>query len=61
MNDLIIGLGLALVIEGLLWAAFPGLATRLLKIAAETPEHYLRLTGVFTIAIGVAVVWIIRH
>ncbi|MEO0810896.1 MAG: DUF2065 domain-containing protein [Pseudomonadota bacterium] len=60
MNDLIVGLGLALVIEGLLWAAFPGLAMHFLKIASKTPEHSLRLTGACTIAAGVAIVWAIR-
>ena len=60
MNDLIVGFGLALVIEGLLWAAFPSLATRLLKVAAQSPEQALRLTGLCTVAAGVSIVWVIR-
>ena len=39
MSDLIVGVGLVLVIEGLLWALAPQLATRLLAAAAATPER----------------------
>jgi uncharacterized protein YjeT (DUF2065 family) len=60
MNDLAVGFGLVLVIEGLLWAAFPGLALRLLMAAAETPEQAMRTAGALAMAAGVAVVWIIR-
>ena len=60
MNDLLVGFGLVLVIEGLLWAAFPGLALRLLMTAAETPEQAMRTAGALAMAAGVAIVWIIR-
>lgn len=60
MSELIVGLGLVLVIEGLLWAAAPGLGFRLLQAAAETPEQKLRLAGVASIGIGVLIVWLAR-
>ncbi|MFT5506957.1 MAG: hypothetical protein ACI89J_000020 [Hyphomicrobiaceae bacterium] len=60
MNDLIVGFGLVLVFEGLLWAAFPNLATKLLIAAAQTPQQSLRTAGAIAIAIGVAIVWSIR-
>ncbi|HFB2047945.1 MAG TPA: hypothetical protein TECP_00290 [Hyphomicrobiaceae bacterium MAG_BT-2024] len=60
MNDLIVGLGLALVIEGLLWAAFPDLALRIVRTLARSPETQLRLTGALTMAAGVSIVWLIR-
>ena len=37
MTDLIVGLGLVLVIEGLLWAAFPSAGRQLLEMAAKAP------------------------
>ena len=37
MNDLVVGFGLVLVIEGLLWALVPNLAERLLEAAASVP------------------------
>ena len=60
MADLIVGCGLALVLEGLLWAAFPQLALRLLQSAAATPEAQLRLAGLSTLAFGFLLVWLVR-
>ena len=60
MSDLVAALGLVLVIEGLLWAAFPGMGTRLLQAMAESPEAVVRISGVFAIALGVAIVWFVR-
>lgn len=60
MKDLIVGGGLVLVIEGLLWTAAPGLARRLLAAVAEAPEGTLRLSGAITAAAGLFVVWLAR-
>jgi uncharacterized protein YjeT (DUF2065 family) len=60
MSDLVAALGLVLVIEGLLWAAAPTLATRMLYAAAETPEQILRFVGLVAIGLGVLVVWLVR-
>jgi uncharacterized protein YjeT (DUF2065 family) len=60
MTDLIIGIGLVLVIEGLLWALAPGFALRLLQLAAATPEQQLRTGGAVAVAAGVLLVWLVR-
>ncbi len=60
MPDLIVALGLVLVIEGLLWAAFPKVGLRMLQTASEMPEQALRLSGALAIALGVLVVWLVR-
>jgi uncharacterized protein YjeT (DUF2065 family) len=60
MSDFLIGIGLVLVIEGLLWALAPRLAFRLLRAAVETPEERLRLGGAAAVAIGVVLVWLAR-
>ncbi len=60
MSDLIVALGLVLVIEGLLWAAFPKVGLRMLASATETPEQVLRMAGALAIALGVLVVWLVR-
>ena len=39
MSDILVAIGLVLVIEGLLWAAAPQLALRLLAAAAQMPEQ----------------------
>jgi hypothetical protein len=60
MSDFLVGVGLVLVIEGLLWAAFPQLGTKLLEAAAETPEHSLRAVGALAVGAGVLLVWLVR-
>jgi uncharacterized protein YjeT (DUF2065 family) len=60
MRDLLMGFGLVLVIEGLLWAVAPRLGFRLLRAAAETPEDKLRIGGAAAVAIGVLIVWLVR-
>jgi uncharacterized protein YjeT (DUF2065 family) len=60
MSDLVVGFGLVLVIEGLLWALVPHLATRLLEAAAAAPPNALRIAGWSSVGLGLALVWLIR-
>lgn len=60
MSDLVTALGLVLVIEGLIWAAFPRGGVALLRLAAESSEGSLRTSGAIAMAVGVAVVWLVR-
>jgi hypothetical protein len=60
MSDLAVGIGLVLVIEGALWAAFPATAIRLLEAARQVPEGTLRLAGLAAAVGGLAIVWLIR-
>jgi membrane protease subunit HflC len=60
MSDLVVGLGLVLVFEGLLWAVAPHLAMRFLEGASATPESTLRIAGWAAVGIGAGLVWLIR-
>ncbi len=60
MADFAVALGLVLVIEGLLWAAFPNYAIKMLEAAAEMSPQGLRYAGAICMAIGVLVVWLVR-
>ncbi|RXF72054.1 DUF2065 domain-containing protein [Hansschlegelia zhihuaiae] len=60
MTDLFAALGLALAIEGVLFAGFPGAAKKAGENMAATPEQTLRLVGIVSAVIGVAIVWAIR-
>ncbi len=60
MTDFFVGIGFVLVIEGLLWAAFPHMAMRFLQIASETPEQQLRTSGIIALALGVLIIWFVR-
>jgi uncharacterized protein YjeT (DUF2065 family) len=60
MSDLIVGFGLVLVMEGMLWAFAPDMARRLLEIASETAPATLRMSGWIAMAVGLALVWLVR-
>jgi len=59
-SDLVTALGLVLVIEGLLLALFPDALKRMLAEVLTKPSQSLRVGGVVSAAIGVAVVWLVR-
>jgi uncharacterized protein YjeT (DUF2065 family) len=61
MAELVAALGLALAIEGLVFAAFPEAARRAMLDAAETPRERMRLVGIISAALGVVIVWAVRR
>lgn len=60
MNDLVVGIGLVLVIEGMVWALVPHLAQRFLETAAAASESFLRWTSLSMVAVGLFLVWLAR-
>jgi uncharacterized protein YjeT (DUF2065 family) len=60
MSELAIGLGLFLVLEGLLYAAFPGTVKRIALEVPRLQDGTLRNFGVFAMMIGVAIVWLVK-
>jgi uncharacterized protein len=60
MPDLLAALGLALAVEGLLFAAFPDAVRRAMMDAAQSPSDRMRLVGIASAIIGVAIVWTAR-
>ena len=60
MGEFAVALGLVFVIEGLIFAAFPGLAKRLAASALESPDTSLRIAGIVSAIIGVVLIWLIR-
>ena len=60
MSDFVAAVGLVFVLEGLLFAAFPGAAKRAMVSAAETPDQMLRMIGLVSAVLGMAAVWLIR-
>lgn len=53
-------IGLVLVIEGVLYGGLPNLARRLAAEVLSMPEQAMRVVGLFAIALGVAIVWLVR-
>lgn len=58
--DIAVALGLVLVIEGLLYALFPGQLKQMLLALLKMPEEQLRVAGLAAMAAGVLVVWVAR-
>ncbi len=60
MPELLMALGLVLVIEGLLYALVPGQLKAMMLSFQNLSDDQLRLGGVTAVALGVAVVWLVR-
>ncbi|MGR3364168.1 MAG: DUF2065 domain-containing protein [Maritimibacter harenae] len=54
------GLGLVLVIEGLVFALLPGRLDQLLAAIATLSREQRRLIGLFAVAAGVVLIWLVR-
>jgi uncharacterized protein YjeT (DUF2065 family) len=61
MMDLIAALGLALAVEGILFAAFPDGMRRAMYEAAHSPSDQMRIVGIVSAIIGLGVVWLVRQ
>ncbi len=61
MSDLIAALGLALAVEGILFAAFPDGMRRAMFEAAHSPSDRMRIVGIISALVGVGVVWLVRQ
>jgi uncharacterized protein YjeT (DUF2065 family) len=60
MSDFVVALGLVFVIEGLVFAAFPGPAKRAIATVQETVDGSLRVIGIASAVLGILLVWLIR-
>lgn len=59
MHDFFVALALALVLEGLLYAAFPTFMKRVIETILQSPEAQIRVIGLTTAIIGLIVlVWL---
>lgn len=60
IRDLLTGLALVAVFEGVLYALFPGVIRRGVETVSRSPDSALRIGGVVAAALGVAGVWLAR-
>lgn len=60
MNDFVVALGLVLVIEGILYSGFPGVAKRMAEQTRDLPEQTLRIAGLVAAFAGLFMVWLVR-
>ncbi len=60
MSDLIAAIGLAITIEGALYALFPEAMKRMIAVVLTQPSHHMRLAGLMAAVFGVGIVWLVR-
>lgn len=60
MTDLLTGLALVLVVEGLVLALIPHRLRWLLERMSEVPPEVLRVGGLLSACLGVFFVWLLR-
>jgi len=61
LNDLLLGLGLTAVIEGLVLALAPSRLGDMLEMIKRTPVETLRVLGLLAVAFGVGLIWLARY
>jgi hypothetical protein len=60
MSDLIAAIGIVLLLEGLLYAAFPDMMRRAAAEVSRVDPEVLRLVGLLAGISGLAVLWLVR-
>lgn len=60
MSEFFSALGVAIVLEGVLYAIFPNAAKNMALTILSLPEPMLRRAGAVAVAAGVALVWFVR-
>ena len=61
MSDFVVGLGLFFVIEGLIYAFAPTLLRSAARKLPTVSDGQLRAAGAVAVAVGVAIVWLVRR
>lgn len=60
MSDFVQAVGLVLVLEGLLYAAFPVFMLRMLEQVRTMPPGTLRLGGLASAVVGLVILYFVR-
>ena len=60
MDIILLGIGLVLVFEGLVFALAPSRLEELVRVIAEIPVETRRTMGLAAVAIGVLLIWLAR-
>ena len=59
-SEIAIALALVLVIEGVLYALFPGFMLRMLAQVSSLSQQSLRTAGLISAILGVVLVWLLK-
>jgi len=60
-GDFLVGVGMVLVIEGLLFTAIPNWMRNAMKSAMASPDTMLRIVGFGSAVAGLILIWFVRR
>jgi len=60
MSEFLTAIGLAIAIEGILYALFPDAMRRMIVQILEMPSNAIRGAGLSAAMIGVVIVWLVK-
>jgi len=60
-HDFLVGFGMLLVLEGLLFAAFPNAMRKAMQSAMASPDNFLRAVGLISAVAGLILIWLMRR
>lgn len=60
MSDIFVAIGLVLVLEGLLYAAFPQTMKRAIAEVLKLADEHLRWIALGAAVVGIGIVWLAR-
>ncbi len=60
-HDFLVGLGILLMLEGLLFAASPGWMRKAMQSAIASPDNMLRAIGLISAVAGLILIWLVRR
>jgi uncharacterized protein len=61
MQDFIVGVGILLMVEGLLFSAIPSRMRSAMESVLTSPDSMLRVIGLASAIAGLILIWLIRH
>jgi uncharacterized protein YjeT (DUF2065 family) len=61
VTDFLVGVGMLLVLEGLLFAGFPEAMRKAMKSAMTSPDNMLRIIGLVSAVAGLLLIWLMRR
>lgn len=60
-HDFLVGLGMLLMLEGMLFAVSPNWMRKAMQSALASPDNVLRVVGLVSAVLGLALIWFIRR
>ena len=60
-GDLLVGVGIMLVLEGLLFTALPSWMRSAMKSALSSPDNIMRAVGLVSAVVGLILIWLVRQ